>query len=146
MTSTIPVCPACHKPLVTLEWKGVEIDYCVQCRGVWLDSGEFVAIIGAGVSEDEFWRKRARREQPETSAHGKRLCPRCDRRLKCVRVASGDGPIELDRCPKDHGWWFDAGELHKILMVESHLNEEMKRVSRFLSEIFGEAGNSSSRA
>lgn len=39
-------CPHC--PDVTLamnERQGVEIDYCPQCRGVWLDRGELDKLI-----------------------------------------------------------------------------------------------------
>lgn len=31
--------------------KGVEIDYCGQCRGVWLDRGELDKIIQLSVSD-----------------------------------------------------------------------------------------------
>ena len=38
-------CPTCRVPLVMSERQGVEIDYCPQCRGVWLDRGELDKII-----------------------------------------------------------------------------------------------------
>ena len=38
-------CPVCTVPLVMSERQGVEIDYCPQCRGVWLDRGELDKII-----------------------------------------------------------------------------------------------------
>jgi Zn-finger nucleic acid-binding protein len=38
-------CPVCKVPLVMSERQGVEIDYCPQCRGVWLDRGELDKII-----------------------------------------------------------------------------------------------------
>jgi Zn-finger nucleic acid-binding protein len=38
-------CPSCNVPLVMSERQGVEIDYCPQCRGVWLDRGELDKII-----------------------------------------------------------------------------------------------------
>ena len=38
-------CPACAVPLVMSDRQGVEIDYCPQCRGVWLDRGELDKII-----------------------------------------------------------------------------------------------------
>lgn len=43
-------CPNC--PAVTLtmtERQGVEIDYCPQCRGVWLDRGELDKLIEKSV-------------------------------------------------------------------------------------------------
>jgi uncharacterized protein len=38
-------CPVCKVPLSMSDRQGVEIDYCPQCRGVWLDRGELDKII-----------------------------------------------------------------------------------------------------
>ncbi len=38
-------CPVDGAQLVMTERSGVEIDYCPQCRGVWLDRGELDKII-----------------------------------------------------------------------------------------------------
>lgn len=39
-------CPHCHDvTLVMSDRQGVEIDYCPQCRGVWLDRGELDKLI-----------------------------------------------------------------------------------------------------
>ena len=38
-------CPVDGTQLVMTERSGVEIDYCPQCRGVWLDRGELDKII-----------------------------------------------------------------------------------------------------
>jgi hypothetical protein len=38
-------CPTCDVALVMAERAGVEIDYCPQCRGVWLDRGELDKIV-----------------------------------------------------------------------------------------------------
>lgn len=39
-------CPVCRETaLVMTERSGIEIDYCPQCRGVWLDRGELDKII-----------------------------------------------------------------------------------------------------
>ena len=39
------LCPVCHVGLSMTDRQGVEIDYCPQCRGVWLDRGELDKII-----------------------------------------------------------------------------------------------------
>ena len=41
-------CPVDQTPLQMSERQGVEIDYCPQCRGVWLDRGELDKIIERG--------------------------------------------------------------------------------------------------
>lgn len=39
-------CPVCKNvTLVMTDRQGIEIDYCPQCRGVWLDRGELDKLI-----------------------------------------------------------------------------------------------------
>lgn len=39
-------CPICSSvDLVMADRQGIEIDYCPQCRGVWLDRGELDKIV-----------------------------------------------------------------------------------------------------
>ena len=38
-------CPVCRAALTMSERQGIEIDYCPNCRGVWLDRGELDKII-----------------------------------------------------------------------------------------------------
>ena len=38
-------CPVCDVTLSISSRDGVEIDFCPQCRGVWLDRGELDKII-----------------------------------------------------------------------------------------------------
>jgi Zn-finger nucleic acid-binding protein len=38
-------CPVCDVPLSISSREGVEIDFCPQCRGVWLDRGELDKVI-----------------------------------------------------------------------------------------------------
>ncbi len=38
-------CPTCNITLLMTDRQGVEIDYCPQCRGIWLDRGELEKII-----------------------------------------------------------------------------------------------------
>lgn len=45
-------CPVCLQPdLVMSERQGIEIDYCPQCRGVWLDRGELDKIIDRSAAQ-----------------------------------------------------------------------------------------------
>lgn len=39
-------CPACKDATLAItERQGIEIDYCPECRGVWLDRGELDKLI-----------------------------------------------------------------------------------------------------
>lgn len=44
-------CPIDGTTLVMADRNGVEIDYCPQCRGVWLDRGELDKIIERSVPQ-----------------------------------------------------------------------------------------------
>jgi Zn-finger nucleic acid-binding protein len=44
-------CPICNVVLQMTERQGIEIDYCLKCKGVWLDRGELDRIIERAVSE-----------------------------------------------------------------------------------------------
>lgn len=52
-------CPVDNTELMMAERQGVEIDYCPQCRGVWLDRGELDKIIERSDDDD-----RPRRDEP----------------------------------------------------------------------------------
>lgn len=38
-------CPKCQANLMISDRQGIEIDFCPQCRGVWLDRGELDKIV-----------------------------------------------------------------------------------------------------
>jgi Zn-finger nucleic acid-binding protein len=37
-------CPTCNVNLLISDRQGIEIDYCPQCRGIWLDRGELLDL------------------------------------------------------------------------------------------------------
>ena len=44
-------CPTDGATLVMSERSGIEIDYCPDCRGVWLDRGELDKIIDRAAAD-----------------------------------------------------------------------------------------------
>lgn len=65
------LCPICKTELKMTDRQGVEVDYCPNCRGVWLDRGELDKIIersttGHGQFESE---ARASRPEPDKRAY-----------------------------------------------------------------------------
>ncbi len=45
-------CPTCTDTLLVIsERQGVEIDYCPQCRGVWLDRGELDKLLDRAAAQ-----------------------------------------------------------------------------------------------
>jgi Zn-finger nucleic acid-binding protein len=101
----IPVCPKCDARLLLSRFKSVEVDYCDNCRGVWLDAGELEQLAGGPLPDFQ--------HETGTVPPGKKhLCPRCDARLEEI---TAPGNLKLDKCPRGHGLWFDADELQQLL-------------------------------
>jgi Zn-finger nucleic acid-binding protein len=72
-----PVCPDSN--LLMTERQNVEIDYCPNCRGVWLDRGELDKLIERstaaastqpGIAASSFPNAYPRRDEHHTSHHG----------------------------------------------------------------------------
>jgi len=39
-------CPKCGMELIEIDYKGVKVDKCSACEGIWLDAGELDAVAG----------------------------------------------------------------------------------------------------
>ncbi len=67
-------CPVCRDTnLVMSDRQGIEIDYCPECRGVWLDRGELDKIIERSVPAAPVSQPRPSSyggERPSSHQHG----------------------------------------------------------------------------
>jgi uncharacterized protein len=67
-------CPHCEVVLVMSERQGIEIDYCPQCRGIWLDRGELDKLIEkAELSSGKDYESKNREERFDTSHRPERF-------------------------------------------------------------------------
>lgn len=37
-------CPKCGMELIEIDYKGIKIDRCSECEGIWLDAGELETV------------------------------------------------------------------------------------------------------
>ena len=106
-------CPVCKEPMVTMELNNVEIDYCFDCGGIWLDQGELEQLV----SDTDYLKKLLKTfKVKHFIKEKKRRCPKCNRKMKKVSVGLERKTL-LDVCPKQHGIWFDSGELYGIISL-----------------------------
>ena len=63
-------CPICDIEMRIAEREGVEIDYCPQCRGVWLDRGELEKLIAQ--VESSGYSERGRHDHEDDDHHDDR--------------------------------------------------------------------------
>jgi hypothetical protein len=110
-------CPHCSDVLITLEFDRFEIDRCFRCRGIWLDSGELEFLLGA-----ETGNEYVKTIKTAVTSEKDKKCPVCSVKMAKMTTCSQD--IIFDRC-RDHGIWFDEGELEKILSENSTDNSGM---------------------
>lgn len=78
-------CPVDGAELRMTERQGVEIDYCPQCRGVWLDRGELDKIIERQTAEvaavPRQYQNRPVRDTPRERYHDQPRYPDEGRRM-----------------------------------------------------------------
>lgn len=123
-------CPACKETLVILELHEIEIDYCTNCNGIWLDSGELELML-----EDESEKaKLIQSLEVVTDSKEKILkCPLCKDKMEKVKHQQAN--IISDKCIHNHGIWFDKGELQELIKLTALEGEN--KFTLILKEIFG---------
>lgn len=125
-------CPACENAMITLELAEVEIDYCTECGGIWLDAGELEDLMAdADKSRAVLDSFKAEPDNPEK----RRKCPICDKKMAKVVVGDEQPPLLIDKCTRGDGIWFDAGELDEI--IEKAKLDEDNKIKQLLKDMFG---------
>ena len=123
-------CPVCDELMVVLELEEIEIDYCTECEGIWLDGGELELLLEEASEKEELLSSF---KVADNSSETKIRCPICTKKMEKVLVGSGI-KILLDRCKNHHGLWFNKGELFEVVKLGS-IDEENK-ILTLLREIF----------
>jgi len=124
-------CPKCKDSMVVLELNDVEIDKCFSCNGVWLDEGELELLLqGSKLGEKILYSIIPSKKAAEKPVK----CPICRKKMTKI-IAGTSESIILDKCEKEHGIWFDGGELEKILyLADFGIDND---IYKFLKKIFG---------
>lgn len=123
-------CPVCREAMIVLELDEVEIDYCADCGGIWLDAGELELLLADGAEKDSLLSSF----QPDKkNTEIKRRCPICLKKMEKV-LCGRDTRILIDKCRKNDGIWFDKGELEDLIEMASL--DKNNRILNLLKEMF----------
>ena len=133
-------CPVCDNAMITLELADVEIDYCTDCGGIWLDAGELQMLLDNPPQAKELLDSF---KIDHTSTEKPRKCPICLKKMHKVLVGRTAPPVLLDKCASGDGLWFDKGELQDILN-KAQLDRDSK-IQTLLADMFGETWNTNRR-
>jgi Zn-finger nucleic acid-binding protein len=115
-------CPKCAMSLTKKYYKGMmEVDYCPDCRGMWLDFDELDRLEDVVFDEDTHKGSLVHRESPVNGC-----CPVCGSHLLEFQYRLYD--LKLDFCQEKHGFWLDAGEDERVLQImrthQSHMGRK----------------------
>lgn len=89
--------------------KGVELEACPSCRGMWLDKGELEALLDEDATNFL--------EVPESATRAHNLnCPKCN--VKLFQFFYPGTTVMLDSCQQCHGVWLDDEEFNVINIVK----------------------------
>lgn len=100
-------CPKCTAEFETLTIKGVEVDRCTGCNGLWFDMLEQEDLKNIESAEKiDIGDRIVGRVQDKN----RRIeCPRCNSEMIGM-IDQDQFHIHFERCPSCHGTYFDAGE------------------------------------
>jgi len=122
-----------------MELGDVEIDYCTECEGIWLDKGELQLLLGNGDKAKMLI--NSFKKAPESRMQ--RKCPICDKMMEQVSAGKTEPALLIDRCVKGDGLWFDRGELNDI--IERADLGEGNKIKKLLGDMFGAKENKSKK-
>lgn len=113
-------CPRCHVDLKVEQHKGIEIDRCPRCEGLWLDHPELDQLEDTAFDKDNL--KGMIEYNPRPSDIN---CPKCGARMTTFNYRAYNLP--MDTCNEEHGYWLDKGEDKKVIEL---MKQRIKDLSR----------------
>ena len=109
------VCPRCKLGLKHLQIDSISLRECERCSGLWSDPSTFEKICtdqeNRSTTLSFFGERPQIASKPIPTNYVP--CPQCKQLMNRSNFARSSGVI-VDLC-KDHGVWFDVGELPKII-------------------------------
>lgn len=123
-------CPVCKYPLIILELEQIEVDYCTSCDGIWLDAGELELLLETNEERNRLINLFKQAESHKEKSYD---CPICRKQMKKFEIGE-KGKVIVDKCKKNHGIWFDKGELRKV--VEYGAENKQNKIINLLTEMF----------
>ena len=114
-------CPKCGFVLTPKYYKGmIEVDYCPNCRGMWLDLDELDQLEDIAFDDDAHKGSLIHNQTPTRYP-----CPHCATPLQEFEYRLYD--LKLDYCTQKHGFWLDAGEDERVVEIMRQRSAQIHR-------------------
>lgn len=107
-------CPSCQVRMLQGELRGIPLHECAKCFGIWLGAATFERVCRDAESQAAIL--GAAQQMAGNSPLGPVRyvrCPQCRELMHRMNFARCSGVI-VDVC-REHGTWFEANELHRIV-------------------------------
>ena len=115
-------CPRCSVSLESKSYKGIDVDKCPQCEGLWLDHPELDQLEDTVMDDDASKGTTVYAVRPSDIS-----CPKCDGPMRIFNYRAYNLPI--DECESQHGFWLDGGEEKRVLELMGQRIKDLKRSS-----------------
>ena len=125
-------CPVCKNAMIALELAEVEVDYCTDCGGIWLDAGELELLLGNSERAEQLLNSF---KINTLISEKRRKCPICLKKMQKITVDISPPALTLDKCSKGDGLWFDKGELQDI--ISRAVLDKDNKIQKLLADMFG---------
>jgi Zn-finger nucleic acid-binding protein len=112
-------CPKCNVDLKPQNDRGVQVEACPKCQGMWLTPSELDQLENKVFSNED-----NKGSLGVTNYETEFKCPVCSAPLKEFDYRFFD--VEIECCP-DHGYWLDKDEDNQILEI---MRGEEARIER----------------
>lgn len=113
-------CPKCNSTLTTKSHKGIQVDYCSHCRGMWLDFEELDQLEDKAFAEDAY-----KGTIIFSSTPTEYRCPHCNGQLRRFQYRLHS--LELEYCENKHGFWLDENEEKRVMELMRARSKRMKK-------------------
>ena len=106
--------------LETVHEHGIEVERCAVCRGAWYDYDELAALEST-VAGQEYMIGTIEYATRESELR----CPVEGEAMVAFNYRAYN--LELEACPKEHGFWLDAGESDRVREIMRERERGMRR-------------------
>lgn len=123
-------CPRCTTELKIEKHKGIEIDRCPKCDGLWLDHPELDQLEDTAFAKDELKGMMEYNLRPSDIK-----CPVCSNQMTTFNYRAYNLPI--DTCEEEHGYWLDKGEDTKVIEIMKQRIKDLDRSAKAEAQWYG---------
>lgn len=110
------ICPKCKVAKLRkrrAKGKAFTVEYCLNCKGVWFDQGEFDEVLPEAIKELGI--------PKDAQKDAECLCPKCNKDLYAFNYPQTY--VTINMCKRCEGLWLDRGEFKEIREVRRSLEK-----------------------